>query len=96
MTAYASSGHLRLGSKTDGADVHRVATAPNAGGGLAADLGSLALDNVAGTVWYKSGAADTDWTQLGAATPSAELWGAPATPHAADDFIRFYPGIWLP
>jgi hypothetical protein len=85
MTAYASSGHLRLGSKTNGADVYRVATAPNGGGGLAADLGSLALDNVAGTVWYKSGAADTDWTQLGAATPSAELWGLPATPHAADD-----------
>lgn len=85
MTAYASSGHLRVGSKTNGADLYRVVTAPNAGGGQAADLGSLALDNVAGTVWYKSGAADTDWTQLGAASPPAELWGLPATPHAADD-----------
>lgn len=74
MTAYASSGHLRVGSKTNGADVHRVATAPNTGGGLAADLGSLALDNVAGIVYYKSGAADTDWTALGAASTPTPIY----------------------
>lgn len=78
MTAYASSGHLRLGSKTNGADFHRVATAPNTGGGLAADLGSLALDNVAGVVYVKFGAADTDWAALGGGryTPN-EMWAQP-------------------
>lgn len=75
MTAYASSGHLRVGSKTNGADVHRVSTAPNTGGGLAADLGSLAMDNAAGIVYVKYGAADTEWAPLGPAqyTPN-ELW----------------------
>lgn len=71
MTAYASSGHLRVGSKTNGVDVYRVATAPDTGGGLAADLGSLAMDNVTGIVYRKSGAGDTAWTSLtpAAATP---------------------------
>lgn len=78
MTAYASSGHLRLGSKTNGADLYRVVTAPNTGGGLAADLGSLALDNVAGVVYVKFGAADTDWAALGGGryTPN-EMWTQP-------------------
>ena len=66
MTAYASSGHLRLGSKTDGVDLHRVVTAPSLGAGLAADLGSLAMDNVTGNVWRKVGVADTAWTLLSA------------------------------
>lgn len=75
MTAYASSGHLRLGSKTNGADLYRVATAPNTGGGLAADLGSLAMDNVTGQIWRKFDTADTDWEPLGPPTyvPN-EMW----------------------
>lgn len=75
MTAYASSGHLRVGSKTNGVDVYRVTTAPNTGGGLAADLASLACDNTTGIVYVKFGAADTDWSPLGPAqyTPN-ELW----------------------
>lgn len=69
MTAYASSGHLRVGSKTNGVDIYRVATAPDTGGGLAADLGSLALDNVTGQVYRKSGVADTAWDPLDAGAP---------------------------
>lgn len=39
---------------------------PSAGGGVAAPEGSLYMRYVAaaGEVWYKSGAADTAWTQL--------------------------------
>lgn len=69
MTAYASSGHLRLGSKLSGADLHHVTTAPNTGGGLAADLGSLAFDSVIGIVYIKAGVADTDWEPIEATPP---------------------------
>lgn len=75
MTAYASSGHLRVGSKTDGVDLYRVTTAPNTGGGRAADLGSLAMDNVTGQIWRKFDIADTDWAPIGPPTyvPN-EMW----------------------
>jgi hypothetical protein len=75
MSAYASSGHLRIGTKDNGVDVRRVSTAPSAGGGLAADLGSLALNNVTGVVYVKYGAANTAWAPLSPAqyTPN-ELW----------------------
>lgn len=68
MTAYVPGGHLRIGSKTNGVDIYRVVAAPDTGGGLAADLGSLALDNTTGIVYRKSGVADTAWTAMTTAT----------------------------
>lgn len=65
MTAYVAGGHLRVGSKTDGVDVYRVATDPRTGGGLAADLGSIACDNATGEVYRKAAVANTGWVPLG-------------------------------
>lgn len=76
MSGYVSSGHLRVGTKTNGVDVYRVTTDPRTGGGLAADLGSIACDNVTGQVYRKWGVNDVDWSPLAPAiyTPN-EMWG---------------------
>lgn len=75
MTAIAPSAHLRLGPDTDSADIDRVAVDPRTAGGLARPLGSLALDNVTGTVYRKFGAAATAWEPLAPARYQPnEMW----------------------
>lgn len=75
MPGYIPDGHLVVGTKTNGADLFRVTVDPRTAGGLVASLSSIALDNVTGQVYRKSGAANTAWTPIGAPTyvPN-EMW----------------------
>lgn len=73
---FVPSGKIRVGTVSNNSDVIHVTTAPNTGGGLTAELGSLAMDSITGTVWHKFGAADTQWEPLAPAryVPN-EMWG---------------------
>lgn len=50
------------------ADIASVSSAPTSGAGLAAAIGSLALDSSSGNVYRKIGSGDTDWQAVGSGT----------------------------
>ena len=74
MSFWVPAGVVSIGTRTNNAQVHRVTVDPSSAG-LAAPLGSLALNNVSGLVYRKYGAANTDWELLGATryVPN-EMW----------------------
>lgn len=48
---------------------------PDAGAGVPAPLASIYAQTTTGTLWRKTGAADTDWSQLGAGNPTNGWYG---------------------
>lgn len=74
MSFWVPAGVVSIGTRTNNAQVHRVAVDPSSVG-VVAPLGSLALNNVSGLVYRKYGAANTDWELLGATryVPN-EMW----------------------
>lgn len=54
-------------SLNGGAEVISTTSDPSSGGGLAAPIGSIALNTSAGTIYQKTGAADTAWGSVSSA-----------------------------
>jgi len=52
-------------------EICEVDGAPAAGGGTPAPVGTMALDSASGSAYTKTGALDTDWTEVGSSGPSA-------------------------
>lgn len=56
---------------------------PTGGGGTSGPVGTLALDSATGNVYTKTGALDTDWSEVGSSGPTA----------ASQNFLVYRPGV---
>lgn len=85
MPTHATATPLILGA-TGAPGIYTGAFDPSSVGQAAA-IASLFLRTDTGTAYTKTGAADTDWTAVGAggSTMINDPWGMPENPHAAND-----------
>lgn len=86
MATYSSNEPLVIGPP-GAPELRYGAVDPAAGAGVPAPIGSLYNRTDTGTIYSKTGAADTDWTAIGGGAGGTvnELWAPRITPHAEDD-----------